>query len=227
MDRALHPAAVARRGRPRQGFAVAAHARRRLEQGGRRTIVAGLHVGAPGQADAVHGRRVRPGGGVGRVPLAGVARSSTSRCTPASCTWSATSTRTTARRRRSTPPTADPRASNGSTPATSPAMSSASCGSARTARRWPASPTSPGGRITTIASGCRRPVPGGRSSTPTARSTAAPASATSAQSRPRPRRGMANRPRRCSSFRRPASCGSNQHDSCHARSRARAAHLRT
>ena len=41
-----------------------------------------------------------------------------------------------------------------STRATSAAMSSASCGSARTARSWPASPTSPGGRTTTTAWGC-------------------------------------------------------------------------
>ena len=34
---------------------------------------AGLHVGAPGQAAAVHGRRVRPGAGVVGVPLAGLA----------------------------------------------------------------------------------------------------------------------------------------------------------
>ena len=62
-----------RRGRARQGLAVAAHARRRVEQGGQPARAAGVHVGAPGQAAAVPGRRVRAGAGVVRAALSGLA----------------------------------------------------------------------------------------------------------------------------------------------------------
>ena len=60
VERELRAAAVARRGRARQGLAVDPHARRRLEQGGRAALAARVHVGAPRQAAGVHGRRVRP-----------------------------------------------------------------------------------------------------------------------------------------------------------------------
>ncbi|WP_317698910.1 1,4-alpha-glucan branching enzyme [Aeromicrobium sp. REDSEA-S32_B7] len=56
LDRELRAAAVARRGRARQGLAVGPDAGRRVEQGGRRARPAGVHVGPSRQADAVHGR---------------------------------------------------------------------------------------------------------------------------------------------------------------------------
>ena len=73
VQRELRAPAQPRRGRARQGLAVAADARRRVEQGGQPARAAGVHVGAPGQAAAVPGRRVRAGAGVVRAALAGLA----------------------------------------------------------------------------------------------------------------------------------------------------------
>ena len=56
----LHPGAVARRGGARQELAGEQDARRRMAQVRRAARAAGVHVGAPGQAAAVHGGRVRP-----------------------------------------------------------------------------------------------------------------------------------------------------------------------
>ena len=57
----LHPAAVARRGGAREGLAARQDARRRMAPVRRAALAAGVHVGAPGQAAAVHGLGVRPG----------------------------------------------------------------------------------------------------------------------------------------------------------------------
>ncbi len=54
-SRELHPAAVARRGGARQGLAGGQDAGRRVAQVRRAALAAGLHVGPPGQAAAVHG----------------------------------------------------------------------------------------------------------------------------------------------------------------------------
>ena len=51
---------------------------------------AGLHVGAPGQAAAVHGRRVRPAAGVVGGAVAGLVASWRSAARRASRTWSRT-----------------------------------------------------------------------------------------------------------------------------------------
>ena len=60
--RELHPAAVARRGRARQGLADRQDARRPLAEARQPARAVRLHVGAPRQEAAVHGPGVRPGG---------------------------------------------------------------------------------------------------------------------------------------------------------------------
>ena len=123
----------------------------------------GVHVGTPGQADAVHGRRVRPGVRVGRVAVAGLgpARRAAAQRHPAP--RHRPQRASTARHRRCGPSTPARRASAGSTPATPPATSSRSCASARTAPRSRASRTSPGSRTTTTAWACPRRARGARS----------------------------------------------------------------
>ncbi len=85
--------------------------------------------------------------------------------------------------------------SRGSTPTTTPTTCSASFGRRRTEATSPASPTSPRSLITTTGSGCLPVAPGPRSSTPTRSCTTARASATWAQSRPRPTAGTVGRRR--------------------------------
>ena len=62
--RELRPAALARRGRARQGLAARQDAGRPLAAARQPARALRLHVGAPGQEAPVHGRRVRPGAGV-------------------------------------------------------------------------------------------------------------------------------------------------------------------
>ena len=69
----LHPAALARRGRARQGLAGGQDARRPLAEARQPALAVRLHVGAPRQEAAVHGPGVRAGGRVEREPLAGLA----------------------------------------------------------------------------------------------------------------------------------------------------------
>ena len=57
----LHPAAVARRGGAREGLAAGQDARRRVAPVRRAALAAGVHVGASGQAAAVHGVGMGPG----------------------------------------------------------------------------------------------------------------------------------------------------------------------
>ena len=73
LQRELHPAAEPRRGRARQGLAAEQDARRPLAAARQPARAVRLHVGAPGQAAAVHGRRARPGAGVEPRALARLA----------------------------------------------------------------------------------------------------------------------------------------------------------
>ena len=65
----LHPAALARRGRARQGLAGVEDAGRPLAEARQPALAVRLHVGAPRQEAALHGPGVRAGGGVEREPL--------------------------------------------------------------------------------------------------------------------------------------------------------------
>ena len=104
-----------------------------------------LHVGAPRQAAALHGRRVRPGVGVGRGAASSTGGCSTTPSTAACRRWSRDLNRRLRRRpRRCGRATPSPAASSGSTP-TTPAATSFSflrTGHRRLAR-WSAWPTSP------------------------------------------------------------------------------------
>src|SRR4051812_1849344 len=73
VHRELHPAAVARRGRARQGLAAAEDAGRPLAEARQPARAVRLHVGAPRQEAALHGPGVRAGAGVERGALAGLA----------------------------------------------------------------------------------------------------------------------------------------------------------
>ncbi len=73
VGRELHPAAVARRGRPSQGVAHRQDARRPLAALRQPARAVRLDVGAPRQEAALHGRRVRAVGGVEPRPLARLA----------------------------------------------------------------------------------------------------------------------------------------------------------
>ncbi len=65
VDRELHPAALARRGRARQGLAAAEDAGRPLAADGEPARALRVHVGASRQEAAVHGRRARDRRGSG------------------------------------------------------------------------------------------------------------------------------------------------------------------
>ena len=67
LERELRPAALARRGRPRQAVTAREDARRPLAALREPARALRLHVGAPRQAAALHGRRVRAGEGVERA----------------------------------------------------------------------------------------------------------------------------------------------------------------
>ena len=69
----LHPAAVPRRGRPRQGLDAGEDGRRPLAEAGQPARALRLHVGAPGEEAPLHGQRDRPGGGVELRALARLA----------------------------------------------------------------------------------------------------------------------------------------------------------
>ena len=142
----------------------------RWQQAGEPARAAGVHVGAPGQAAAVHGRRVRPGLGVGRGPVAGLVAAGGPAAQRGAAARPATSTGSTGPPRRCTPRTPRRPGSPGSTPTTPPTTRSRSCAGAPTTRCWPAWSTSPAARTRATGSGCRAPGAGRRSSTPTPRS---------------------------------------------------------
>ncbi|CAA9467210.1 MAG: GH13_9 / GH13_8 / GH13 / CBM48 / GH13_ 10 / GH13_36, partial [uncultured Solirubrobacteraceae bacterium] len=73
LQRELHPAAVPRRGRARQGLAHRQDAGRPLAEVRQPALPVRVHVGPPRQAAAVHGPGVRPVAGVEPRPLPGLA----------------------------------------------------------------------------------------------------------------------------------------------------------
>ena len=91
-SRELRAADQPRRGRARQGLAAAQDARRPLAAAGQPARLPRLHVGAPRQAAAVHGRRARPGVGVGRGPRARLVAARPPRAPRRARRWCATST---------------------------------------------------------------------------------------------------------------------------------------
>ena len=183
--RELRAADQPRRGRARQGLAAAQDAGRPVAAAGQPARLPRLHVGPPRQAADVHGRRARPGVGVGRGARARLVAARPPRAPrravagprpqPGLPRHPGALARPTATRRRST----------GSTP-TTPARNVFSfqrtrrrrllAGLRRQLRRAAAR--------TTTGSPCPPPARGRRSSTPTPRPTPARASATSAPSPP-------------------------------------------
>ena len=123
LQRELRAADQPRRGRARQGLAVAQDARRPRGKAAGAARAAGLHVGAPGQAAAVHGRRVRPGARSGPRSAALDWYLLDEPAAPAASSgWSATSTAVyQAQPGALDAATPRPRASPGSTPTTRPA----------------------------------------------------------------------------------------------------------
>ena len=133
-----------------------------------------LHVGAPGQAAALHGLRVRPGGGVGRGRARWTGGCSRTPTTAACSGWSRDLNRvyrdTPALWSQDTDPAGfelDRRQRRRQQRVLVPALRR------RRRGRSPASPTSPACRTRATGSACRTPAAGTRSSTPTPSSTAA------------------------------------------------------
>ena len=119
----------------------------------------GLHVGAPRQAAALHGRRDRPGVGVGRGPRARLVAARPPRAPRRPRRWCATSTRRT--------PTRPALWSRDNDPARFQWIDANDAGrnvfsfvrrGARRRRTWSACRTSPPCRTTLRASGCPRPA---------------------------------------------------------------------
>ena len=103
----------------------------------------GVHVGAPGQAAALHGLRARPTTGSGARSAASTGTCCTTRPAPVCSASSPTSTGSTGTLRRSGRRTPSRPGSAGSPATTSPTTPCRSSGSPRTARRWCAWRTSP------------------------------------------------------------------------------------
>ena len=182
----LRAADQPRRGRARQGLAAAQDAGRPLAAAGQPARLPRLHVGPPRQAAAVHGRRARPGVGVGRGPRARLVAARPPRAPR----------RAVAGARPQPGLPGDPGAVGAATPTPRRSQwidandASRNVFSFRAPRRparrtWSASPTSPPSPHEDYRLG----LPVGRHlgrgrSTPTPSPTPAPASATSAPSRP-------------------------------------------
>ena len=92
VQRALRAAAVARRGRPRQGLAARQDARRRVATLRQPAAALRDDVGPAGQEAAVHGRRAGDAVGVGPRAQRSTGRCTTRRTTPACAAWWPTST---------------------------------------------------------------------------------------------------------------------------------------
>ena len=118
VHRELHPPAVARRGRARQGLDAVQDAGRPLAAAREPARAVRVHVGAPRQEAAVHGQRARAGAGVVGGALARLAPAREPCSTPACSRWCATSTAPTATRRRCGSATTTTRRSGGSSPTT-------------------------------------------------------------------------------------------------------------
>ena len=114
VQRELHPAALARRGRARQGLAARQDARRPLAAARQPARAVRLHVGASGQEAPVHGRRAGPGAASGATSAASTGTCWSAPSTAACRRWSATSTGSTATSRRCGSSMASRRASPGS-----------------------------------------------------------------------------------------------------------------
>ena len=126
VQRELRPSALARRGRAREGLAALEDARRPLAAVREPALALRVHVGAPRQEAALHGRRARAGAGVVARPLARLAPARAARARGHAA----------ARARRSTASTASTRRSGRSTTSLP-----ASAGSSRTTRRGTFSPS--------------------------------------------------------------------------------------
>ena len=159
VHRELRAAALARRGRARQGLAARQDAGRRLAEVREPAAALRLHVRAAGQEAALHGRRVRPVARVEprREPRLAPARAR--RRTRGVQRWVARpQPRSTATSRRCTSATATRPASSGSTPTTATTACSRFLRKARgdaPSRRWSCA-TSRRCRAATTASACPR-----------------------------------------------------------------------
>ena len=131
----LHPAAVARRGRARQGLDAVQDARRPLAAAREPARAVRVHVGASRQEAAVHGQRDRPGAGVVRGALARLAPAREPAAHAACSRSCATSTARTATRRRCRSATTTTPRSGGSSPTTPRRACSRSPGSGSDARK--------------------------------------------------------------------------------------------
>ena len=191
VQRELRAAALARRGRARQGIAARQDARRPLAAAREPALAVRLHVGASGQEAALHGRRARAGAGV--EPRA--ARST------GTCSSTREHAGDPAPRPRPEPRLPrqpalwevdfDPPASAGSRRTTRAdnvfAFARVAARATRAARLRPQPLAGAAPRLP--RRDAARAAAGARCSTPTRRSTAARTSATSAASRPRQCRG--------------------------------------
>ena len=138
--RELRPAALARRGRARQGLAAPKMPGDRWQRFANLRALYALHVGAPRQEAPLHGRRARAGAGVDARPLARLAPARAARARG----------RAAARARRSTRSTGSSRRSGRST-----SIRRGSAGSSRTTLRATCSPSRATGSLTTRAARVR------------------------------------------------------------------------
>ena len=157
VQRELHPAALARRGRARQGLADREDAGRPLAEARQPARAVRLHVGAPRQEAAVHGRRVRAGGASGATSARSTGTCSSSPSTPASRRWSATSTALYRDEPALWEVDSDPTGFWWLEPndADANVVAFARASTRRRARRWCASPTCRRCRATATGSACR------------------------------------------------------------------------
>ena len=186
VHRELHPAAVARRGRARQGLAAQQDARRPLAEARQPARAVRLHVGAPRQEAAVHGPGVRAGGRVERTSARSTGTCSRTPSTPASSRSCATSTTPTRASRRCGRATSTAtafwwiEANDADNNVFAFARRTTDSERRRRVRRQPVA----GAARRATGSACRARAAGARSSTPTPASTAGPTWATTAASRP-------------------------------------------
>ena len=171
VHRELHPAALARRGRARQGLAARQDARRPLAEAREPARAVRLHVGAPRQEAAVHGPGVRARTRSGATSARSTGTCSRTRSTRASSRSCATSTAPTGTSRRCGRSTSTARASGGSRPTTPTTTWSRSRAVSRDGERVAAVRRQPLARAARAAtgSGCRAAGAGARRSTPTRR----------------------------------------------------------
>ena len=183
VQRELHPAAVARRGRPRQGLAVPEDGRRdKLAEAREPARAVRATCGRTRARSCCSWAASWPRRASGATSARSTGTCSSSRVTPASrrsCATSTGSTRTSPRCGSSTPTRPG---SGGWSPTTPTATCSRSRARPRTASAWSCSPpTCRRSRARATASGCRGPARWRKLSTPTRGTTAAATWATSAR----------------------------------------------